>query len=649
MAKISASHADAKKAKIVARGKKVLDKKVEAEVLLADASSAMSPSAARLHMGANLYTAAAADGGGSSSDGGGSALPIIGGLALAGGIAAVALGGGEKNVAPTLAAVPAVAGKEDTASTFTLTGSDTNSGDTLTYSAAAPANGTATVSGNSVTYTPKANFNGTDTFTVTVTDKAGLSATQTVTVNVAAVNDAPTFAAATQAVDVTEDAPKDVTLAATDVDGDTLTYTAATASKGTVAISGSKLTYTPNADYNGDDSVVVTASDGKGGTATQTINFTVKAVVPEDGSIDVGTALTAVAIDASKDLGGNSPADWALSDNSSKETNVEISNFSKGDTINVSGKSTDYAFTTVGKDLVITYNNTTDAVVNKIVLKDVAPTGFVEDEATAESVLGYNFFNAASTETGTGTADAAGLAAGKLDSDDDGNANTTAIVDASKAAIAFTENANVANSVRVTGFTKDDTITLTNGVVGNYIFEGIGTDVVMTYNNGGIVNSITLAGINANGVNISTYNDVKTLVGEDFFQVASTPAPANSQPIDTGTANAPVSFNASASGINYLDNAASETNVKISGFGADDRITVTGGQPSTGPGVAGYSFTTINTDGNGTADLVITFNNSTASVVNSITLLEAVSATAFVEDYATAQSAMNNPNFMVFG
>jgi len=448
----------------------------------------------------------------------------------------------------------------------------------------------------------------------------------------APVNQPPAFAGADTAVSVDEDKVLNGSVKATDANGDAITYAVGTRpTNGTVTVNADgTYVYTPNAD-------------GKGGTATQTINFTVKAVVPEDGSIDVGTALTAVAIDASKDLGGNSPADWALSDNSSKETNVEISNFSKGDTINVSGKSTDYSFTTVGSDLVITYNNTTASVVNKIVLAGVAPTGFVSDEASAEAVLGYNFFNAATSSTGSGTSDAAGLAAGKLDSDDDGNVVTTAIVDASKAAIAFTENANVANTVRITGFTKDDTITLSNAQVSNYSFQGIGTDVVMTYNNSGVVNSITLAGINANGGVISSYNDVKTLVGADFFKVASTPAPTNSQSIDNGTANSPVSYNASASGINFTDNAASETNVKITGFGADDRITVTGATSSQ------YSFTTINTDGNGTADLVITFNNTAASVVNSITLLEAVSANAFVADFATAQAAMNNSNFMVFG
>ena len=656
MAKLSAPNAGAKNAKKSVKIKKIQDQKVEAHLIDADArhdaadANANGASTPQLSMGASFSFAAAAQdaaAGASLSDGSGGGfpvLPVLGGLAVAGGVAAFALGGGgEKNVAPTLAAVPAVAGKEDTASTITLSGSDTNQGDTLTYTASTPANGTASVSGSTVTYTPKANFNGTDTFTVTVTDKAGLTASQTVTVNVAAVNDAPTFAAATQAIAATEDKSSDVTLAATDVDGDALTYTASTPSKGSVTVAGTKLTYTPNADYNGTDSVVVTASDGKGGTATQTITFTVAAVVPEAGSIDVGTANSAVTVDASKDNGGNSPADWALNDDSSKETNVIVNNFTKGDTINVTGKSTDYSFTTVGSDLVITYNNTTASVVNKIVLAGVAPTGFVSDEASAEAVLGYNFFNAATSTTGSGTKDAAGLAAGKLDSDDDGNVLTAAIVDASKAAIAFTENANVANTVRITGFTKDDTITLSNAQVSNYSFQGIGTDVVMTYNNSGVVNSITLAGINANGGVISSYNDVKTLVGADFFKVASTPAPTNSQSIDNGTANSPVSYNASASGINFTDNAASETNVKITGFGADDRITVTGATSSQ------YSFTTINTDGNGTADLVITFNNTAASVVNSITLLEAVSANAFVSNFATAQAAMNNSNFMVFG
>ena len=55
----------------------------------------------------------------------------------------------------------------------------------------------------------------------------------------------------------------------TDVDGDTLAVTAASdGAHGTVVINGDgTLTYTPVADYHGEDSFSYTSSDGQGGTA----------------------------------------------------------------------------------------------------------------------------------------------------------------------------------------------------------------------------------------------------------------------------------------------------------------------------------------------------------------------------------------------
>ena len=38
------------------------------------------------------------------------------------------------------------------------------------------------------------------------------------------------------------------------------------------------LTYTPNADFNGTDTITYTISDGNGGTATSTVDVTVTAV-----------------------------------------------------------------------------------------------------------------------------------------------------------------------------------------------------------------------------------------------------------------------------------------------------------------------------------------------------------------------------------
>jgi VCBS repeat-containing protein len=103
-------------------------------------------------------------------------------------------------------------------------------------------------------------------------------------------NSAPT-ASASQAVTTAEDTKATITVTATDPDGDTLTFTNTNPTKGTVTASGGSFTYTPNADFNGTDSFTVTASDGRGGSVTQTINITVSPV----NDVPVAKADTAVA------------------------------------------------------------------------------------------------------------------------------------------------------------------------------------------------------------------------------------------------------------------------------------------------------------------------------------------------------------------
>ena len=61
-----------------------------------------------------------------------------------------------------------------------------------------------------------------------------------------------------------------------DADGDTLTVTISNApTNGTATVSGAILTYTPNSDYEGLDSIGYTVNDGNGGKATATVNLTV--------------------------------------------------------------------------------------------------------------------------------------------------------------------------------------------------------------------------------------------------------------------------------------------------------------------------------------------------------------------------------------
>ncbi|MDP9973260.1 VCBS repeat-containing protein [Variovorax paradoxus] len=84
---------------------------------------------------------------------------------------------------------------EDTPVSGRVTGSDMDSGDTLTYTRGSdPAHGTVTVNPDGTyTYTPNPDFNGTDSFTVTVSDGHGGTTTSTVTVTINPVNDAPVF------------------------------------------------------------------------------------------------------------------------------------------------------------------------------------------------------------------------------------------------------------------------------------------------------------------------------------------------------------------------------------------------------------------------------------------------------------------------
>src|SRR5205807_2286641 len=142
---------------------------------------------------------------------------------------------------------------EDTAKAIVLTATDVD-GDTLTYSVVAgPTHGAVSGTAPNVTYTPAANYNGPDSFTFKAKDGTVDSNVATVTLTVTPVNDAPVATA--QSVTTNQDTAKAITLTATDVDGDTLTYAVVTApTHGTLSGVAPNLTYTPAAGYNGPDS-----------------------------------------------------------------------------------------------------------------------------------------------------------------------------------------------------------------------------------------------------------------------------------------------------------------------------------------------------------------------------------------------------------
>ncbi len=172
----------------------------------------------------------------------------------------------------------AVSTNEDTAKPITLGATDANS-DPLGFSiVSGPAHGTLTaLVGNSLTYAPNPNYNGADSFSFKASDGANDSNTATVSVTVNPVDDAPV--ANPQALLTKEDTAKPITLTATDVEGDALTYAVVKApTHGVVTGSGANRTYTPAANYNGPDSFSFKASDGSADSNVAAVSLTVTPV-----------------------------------------------------------------------------------------------------------------------------------------------------------------------------------------------------------------------------------------------------------------------------------------------------------------------------------------------------------------------------------
>ena len=133
------------------------------------------------------------------------------------------------------------------------------------------------ITGSTLNYTPAANYNGTDVVGVTVSDGKGGTAATTVTITVTPVNDAPS--ATPQNISTPQDTAKVITLAGTDVDGDTLTYAIATGPATAPSTSpGNQATYTPTSGLQRSDSFTFTVNDGTVTSPPATVSINVSAV-----------------------------------------------------------------------------------------------------------------------------------------------------------------------------------------------------------------------------------------------------------------------------------------------------------------------------------------------------------------------------------
>ncbi|MCK7532218.1 MAG: tandem-95 repeat protein [Marinilabiliales bacterium] len=146
----------------------------------------------------------------------------------------------------------------------------------------AVAQGTVSLgSDNVLTFTPTANYAGPASFTYTVTS-GGVTETATVTVTVTPVNDGASVVTSGNSGGGAEDTEITGTLVATDPDGLAASPFGVTTlpTNGTATLDATTgvWTYTPNKDWNGNDSFTVTVTDAQGFTSTQVINVTVTPV-----------------------------------------------------------------------------------------------------------------------------------------------------------------------------------------------------------------------------------------------------------------------------------------------------------------------------------------------------------------------------------
>ena len=239
---------------------------------------------------------------------------------------------------PPVANNDTAATNEDTAVTVNVLANDKDAnGDALTVTGATALHGAVTINADgTLTYTPVGNYNGGDTITYTISDGKGGTATGSVAVTVAAVNDGPM--AAGDKASVNEDTAVTVNVLGndSDVDGDKLSVTGASAGHGTVTVNADgTLTYKGDANFNGNDTITYSISDGKGGSATSTVAVTVNAV--NDGPV-AGADKAAVNEDTAVTvnvLGNDSDVD--------------------GDKLTVTGASAGHGSVTVNADGTLTY------------------------------------------------------------------------------------------------------------------------------------------------------------------------------------------------------------------------------------------------------------------------------------------------------
>ena len=277
----------------------------------------------------------------------------------------------------TIDAAGIVEGAEGGTLVAVITGIDPNPGETLTYSIDNDPSGIFELVGNQLFLKEGANIDyeesQTHSVALKVTDTAGNSFVKVFYIEVEDINETPTLEVVSS-VTVEEDGSKVISFNAVDVDAGDTVHTIASAANGTVTVDGNsgEITYTPNADFNGADTITVTTTDDDGAQVVKTVSVTVSdindaptlevvstATVDEDGSKTI--SFSAGDLDGTESTtatAGNGTV--TVDQNSGEITYTPNADFNGADTITVTTTDDDGA--QVVKTVSVTVNSVNDPV-----------------------------------------------------------------------------------------------------------------------------------------------------------------------------------------------------------------------------------------------------------------------------------------------
>ena len=164
-------------------------------------------------------------------------------------------------------------------------------GDNLTYGATIDGHGIVETEGDMLTVIPNQDYNGPIYVSIAVSDGQDTEESN-FNIQVVPVNDPPVLDSI-GSKSIVEDSYLRLSLSATDVDGDSLTYSADAGENAKVEIDNDQLRVTPENDFNGEIDVLVYVDDG---TSKDKIKFVLKVTPVNDAPV-----ITSIIPDAKKE------------------------------------------------------------------------------------------------------------------------------------------------------------------------------------------------------------------------------------------------------------------------------------------------------------------------------------------------------------